>query len=183
MNATLQCLSNSKKLTEYFLDNYQISSNKVMANEFYKVLFNLWKRENNNKSYSPNSFKEVLSKENPLFQGIAANDSKDLINFLLERFHKELNVMNININNINNNMINTQDQTNEPSMLGLFLEEFKEKYNSPISNLFYGILETKSQCLGCNIIKFNFQVYSFLEFHLQQVNQMGSLSSSRMTSR
>ena len=32
-------------------------------------------------------------------------------------------------------------------------------------------METKSQCHGCNIIKFNFQVYSFLEFPLQQVNQ------------
>ena len=56
-------------------------------------------------------------------------------------------------------------------MLGLFLEEFSQKFNSPISNLFYGLLETKSQCKGCNIIKFNFQVYSFLEFPLQQVNQ------------
>ena len=56
-------------------------------------------------------------------------------------------------------------------MLNLFLKEFKEKFNSPISNLFYGIMETKSQCHGCNIIKFNFQVYSFLEFPLQQVNQ------------
>ena len=56
-------------------------------------------------------------------------------------------------------------------MLKIFLDEFKENFNSPISNLFYGILETKSQCRGCNIIKFNFQVYSFLEFPLQQVNQ------------
>ena len=45
-------------------------------------------QKKNNKSYSPNSFKEVLSKENPLFEGVAANDSKDLFNFLLERFHQ-----------------------------------------------------------------------------------------------
>ena len=56
-------------------------------------------------------------------------------------------------------------------MLNGFIEEFKENFNSPISNLFYGILETKSKCQGCNIIKFNFQIYSFLEFPLQQVNQ------------
>ena len=170
MNASLQCLSNTKKLTQYFLKTYKYTSDKIMANEYYKVIKNLWKKENNNKTYSPNSFKEVLSKENPLFAGIAANDSKDLINFLLERFHKELNSINIE-NNINNNSkINMLDQTNEQLMLKLFLNEFQEKYNSPISNLFYGIIETKSQCQLCNIIKYNFQIYSFIEFPLQQVN-------------
>ena len=173
MNASLQCFSNTKKLSEYFLSHYIKEPNKIMSNEYYEVLKNLWDRENNNKSYSPNSFKDVLSKENPLFAGIAANDSKDLINFLLERFHQELNVAkneNINNNDPNSNP-NPQDQSDEQLMLKLFLDDMKEKFDSPISNLFYGILETKSQCQGCNIIKFNFQVYSFLEFPLQQVNQ------------
>ena len=171
MNASLQCFSNSKKLTEYFLKHYQKDPKNIMANEYYEVLKNLWNRDNNKNAYSPSSFKDVLSKENPLFAGIAANDSKDLINFLLERFHQELNVVS-NLNNINNDTnINQPDQTNEQLMLKLFLDEFKEKFNSIISTLFYGILETKSQCQGCNVIKFNFQVYSFLEFPLEQVNQ------------
>ena len=171
MNSTLQCLSNTKQLTEYFLKIYKKSKKNIMTNEYYDLLLNLWNRDKNNTAYSPNSFKEVLSKENPLFAGIAANDSKDLINFLLERFHQELNEVKPNAINNNNIIINTQDQTNEQYMLNTFLEEFKEKYNSIISNIFYGLMETKSQCLGCNIIKYNFQVYSFLEFPLQQVNQ------------
>jgi len=172
MNATLQCLSNSKQLTEYFLNNYIKDSNKVMANEYYEVLRNLWNPDSIISSYSPNSFKEVLSKENPLFAGIAANDSKDLINFLIERFHQELNIMNSkDINNENLNPLYQPDQTNEFLMLKEFMEEFNQKFNSPISNLFYGVMETKSQCQGCKIVKFNFQVYSFLEFPLQQINQ------------
>jgi ubiquitin C-terminal hydrolase len=143
-----------------------------MAKEYHKLVINLYNEKDHKKSYSPNSFKEVLSKENPLFAGVQANDSKDLINFLLERLHQELNILKITqLNNMNNNMIPQEDQTNENSMLGLFLQEFSQKFNSPISSLFYGLLETKSQCKGCNIIKFNFQVYSFLEFPLQQVNQ------------
>ena len=169
MNASLQCLSNTRKLTDYFLKFYKPNSNQIMVNEYYMVLKNLWNKDSNNKSYSPNSFKEVLSKLNPLFEGIAANDSKDLINFLLERFHQELNKVNKNLID-DNNMMSMQDQSNEQLMLKLFLEEFKQKFNSPISNLMYGILETKSQCQGCNVIKFNFQIYSFLEFPLQQVN-------------
>ena len=178
MNASLQCFSNTKKLSEYFLYDYKEDKNKKLSNEFYHVLRNLWKKENNNKPYSPTSFKEVLSKENPLFKGVAANDSKDLINFLLERFHQELggkkinkkNKSNSKKNSIEENMGNI-DQTNESQMLKFFFDDFQEKYNTPISNCFYGILETKTQCNLCKLIKFNFQIYSFLEFPLQQVNQ------------
>ena len=45
------------------------------------------------------------------------------------------------------------------------------KYNSIISNLFYGVLETRSQCQNCKRIKFNFQIYSFIEFPLETVNK------------
>ena len=58
--------------------------------------------------------------------------------------------------------------------LNFFFDDFQEKYNTPISNCFYGILETKTQCNLCKLIKFNFQIYSFLEFPLQQVNQYGA---------
>ena len=171
MNATLQCLSNTKKLTEYFLNKFKYdNAKKLISNEYYKLLKNLWKRENDKKSYSPYSFKEIISKENPLFAGVAANDSKDLINFLIERFHQELNIINRNKNNKDNNNLFNIDQTNENLMLKLFLEEYTQNFNSPISNLFYGIIETKSQCKGCSVIKYNFQVFSFIEFPLQQVN-------------
>ena len=175
MNATLQCLSNTPSLTDYFLKmfNYEINNkNRLMSNEYYNVVKNLWDYKNNNKYFSPDSFKEKLSQENPLFKGIQANDSKDLINFLLERFHLELNEpRNDQNNNIMNNYEITQnDQLNEDKMLNIFLQEFKMKYNSIISNLFYGMFETRSQCQNCKNIKYNFQVYSFLEFPLEQVN-------------
>jgi ubiquitin carboxyl-terminal hydrolase 4/11/15 len=109
MNSTLQCLSNTKELTNYFLTKYTEKQNNIMTNEYHKLIVNLWNKENNNSSYSPYSFKEVLSKENPLFAGIAANDSKDLINFLLERFHLELNNNNNN-NNANDNYVNAQQE-------------------------------------------------------------------------
>ena len=168
MNASLQCLSNTKKLTEYFLTNYEDNRNKIMSHQYYKLIKHLWNEENNNISYSPNSFKEVLSQENPLFAGIAANDAKDLINFLIERLHQELN-MALKNNSIDNYI--QIDQTNEAAVFNDFTKDFNTNFNSPISRCFYGILETKSQCQGCKIIKFNFQVYSFLEFPLQQVNQ------------
>ena len=48
-----------------------------MTYKYYKLIQNLWKKENNNIPFSPNSFKYVISKEYPLFGQIQANDSKD----------------------------------------------------------------------------------------------------------
>ena len=56
-------------------------------------------------------------------------------------------------------------------MLDSFIKEFEKDFISIISNLFYGMMEIKSQCQGSQIIKYNFQVCSFLEFPLLQVNQ------------
>ena len=169
MNATLQCFSNVPELTDFFLNKFKYNPqdpNKKMTNEYYIVVKNLWNK--NNKSFAPHAFKIALSEENPLFAGIAANDSKDLINFLLERFHQELNdIKDVNNENI---MMNPNDQLFEDKMLQMFLNEMQLKYNSPISNLFYGVLETKSQCTNCKQVKFNFQIFSFLEFPLEQVN-------------
>jgi ubiquitin C-terminal hydrolase len=73
MNATLQCLSNTDKLTDYFLKEYvkePNKDNKIMVNAYYEVIKALWNRKNNNKSISPYDFKEILSQENPLFAGM-----------------------------------------------------------------------------------------------------------------
>ena len=169
MNATLQSFSNTKELRDYFLKKFIKSDpNKKMSNAFCEVILNLWNKNNNGKSYAPHNFKNVLSELNPLFAGIAANDSKDLISFLLERFHQETNI--IDTKNINDNMISNADQLNENKMFNIFSTDMMARYKSIISDLFYGILETKTQCTNCKRIKYNFQVYSFLEFPLEQIN-------------
>jgi len=167
MNATLQSLSNVKELSHYFLTKYTPNdANKKLSNEYCTVVKNLWDRKNNGRSFSPDSFKNTLSQMNPLFAGIAANDSKDLINFILETLHNELNKPT---GKINNYMLTPDDQKNEQRMFNLFSEEMKSNFKSPISDLFYGVLETRTNCLNCKGIKYNFQIYSYIEFPLQQV--------------
>ena len=177
MNATLQALSNTNSLTEYFIDKSKFipnNSTKKMTSEYYKVLSNLWSETKKNGDYAPYDFKQALSEENTLFAGIQANDSKDLINFLLERFHIELN--NPNPNNNDNNIVNV-NQMDEMQTLSAFISDYFNSNRSIITDSFYGILETKSKCGGCQCTKFNFQIFSFLEFPLEQVNiymyQMG----------
>ena len=178
MNATLQALSNTKDFTQYFLYVYNYNpkdTSKIMSNEFYNLLNLLWDKNKRKGSFSPNDFKETLSKENPLFKGIQANDSKDLITFLLEKLHSELNQPD-------NNPINgyAENQFDEMHTLNLFLQDYQKNYKSIISDLFYGVIEIKNQCTGCNYIKFNFQIFNFLEFPLEQVNNFCFQNGKRM---
>ena len=170
MNATLQCLSNTDKLTTYFLYRFKYNKNdssKKISNNFYIVLHNLWESDKN--YYNPNKFKKALSEENPLFSGVNPNDSKDLLNFLLERLHLELNkASNDTITQINN--FQNLNQLNEEQVKKNFFKTFTKRHKSIISDLFYFTIETKTMCGGCNFVKFNFQINFFLEFPLKQVN-------------
>ena len=181
MNATLQALSNTKSLTDFFLTKFKFDANaynKKMANEYYKVLTNLWSDEKKNGDYPPYDFKQAISEENPLFAGIQANDSKDLINFLLERFHQELNYAK---KSNNDNEIVNVNQMDEMQTLKVFISDYFNSNQSIIVDCFYGMLETKSKCSGCNITKYNFQIYSFLEFPLQEVNNYMYQNGRRMS--
>ena len=169
MNATIQSFSSIRELSSFFKEKYVPNKDKKMSYEYYTVIQNLWDIKNHGKSYPPNSFKEVLSQLNPMFAGVNANDSKDLINFLLEKFHEELNTGSNE--NFNSKLITPNDQKNEAKMLDIFLKDYQERYKSIISNLFYGTIQTKSQCSNCKTIKYNFQIFSFLEFPLEQVNE------------
>ena len=174
MNSTLQCLSNTKKLTEYFFTKFKFNKDdntKKISNEFYNLLKSLWNVKNTkNKPYSPESFKKAISEENELFKGIQANDSRDLINFLLEQIHTELNIQNNNQNQNNILGSNPHIQTNQKEMFNIFLTDFKNNYKSIISDLFYGIYETIFTCNNYRKIKYSYGIFTFLEFPLQQVN-------------
>ena len=141
MNATLQCLSHTIRLSNFFLNdkNKLIINKKKFSREFLEVIKKLWiKSYNKNKTYyEPYSFKRLISEMNPLFEGVQANDAKDLINFILQELHEELN--NAKINPIENqeNMIFNVNQYDENQMFLNFIEEFKKNQKSIISDVFY----------------------------------------------
>ena len=173
MNATLQCLSNTKDINNYFLKKYKYKKNdenKKLSNEFYIVIKNLWDKKRNNKSYSPNEFKKTISEMNYLFEGVQANDSKDLINFILEQLHTELNIISEKINNNENNSNAMNIQTDKNKLYELFLNNYKKNYNSIISDSFYGFIQTQSICQNCRIVKYNYEIVYFFEFPLEQIN-------------
>ena len=173
MNATLQCLAHINNLTIYLLkpENIQIIQKNMLRNKlthaYLNVLINLW-QNTNIAHYAPNYFKQVISEMNPLFKGIQANDSKDLILFLLETMHNELNKPN-NPNSQQNNEVINQFDFNEA--FKSFRKFFMNNYRSVISNLFYGLFNSIMICKKCKIKTHNIQCFNILIFPLEEVRK------------
>jgi ubiquitin C-terminal hydrolase len=94
MNSTIQCLSNIKYLSDYLIKHYGKYENsdiksKPLSVAFSSLVYDLFTTQQ--KYIAPNFFKKIIGKLNPLFEGNHAADAKDLIFFLLETLHKELN--------------------------------------------------------------------------------------------
>jgi ubiquitin C-terminal hydrolase len=177
MNATLQCLAHIQKLTYHFLNSdtkKKLYLNKVkyrLSLAYVTVLENLW-QNNKEKYYSPNGFKDVISAMNPLFAGIQANDSKDLILFILETMHKELNIEKDDNKKILDNDIDSPNaQYNYDITFKKFSIFFRNSFNSVISNLFYGMFNSMMNCQNCHIIIYNVQCFNILIFPLQEVKK------------
>ena len=195
MNATLQCLCNIPKLVNYFKYNKHLqeivkndlaNGNKLLCTSFKLLIEKLWPDNyvnsyystygtigsnntylnKNNDSYAPKDFKTKISTKNDLFKGVAANDAKDLVNFLIMTLHEELNTADKKI--LNTNAIN-QDQRNQQLMFNLFTQDFVNNNKSIISDLFYGVNYNIVQCNGCMARSFNYQTYFFFVFPLEEI--------------
>ena len=98
MNSGLQCLSNTKPLRDFFLsgqwknqlniDN-PIGCGGVLAENYAALMKDLW--AGGSSSVSPRDLKFTVSKFAPQFSGYMQHDSQELLAFLLDGLHEDLN--------------------------------------------------------------------------------------------
>jgi ubiquitin C-terminal hydrolase len=141
-----------------YVNSYLSSYGSIGSNNTYS--------NKKNDSYAPKDFKTKISTMNELFMGVAANDAKDLVNFLIMTLHAELNTAEKK--NLNTNAIN-QDQRNQQLMFKLFTQDFVNSNKSIISDLFYGVNYNIVHCNGCGSTAYNYQTYFFFVFPLEEV--------------
>ena len=190
MNSVLQCLSQTKPLTDYFLkdknidrifnNNIQMKNNNELqlSPVYYQLIKQLWNKEGT-KSFSPKNFINQLEKMNPLFKKEQDGDSKDLIIFIFEQLHKELK-RPINVGN--KTKIQAQNLLGKKKVFNNFFNEFKKEL-SIISDIFFGFKETTNDCLNCkklyemngygnNSICYDYRIFNCLIFPLEEVKKM-----------
>ena len=166
----LQCLTYTKGLTKYFLNEYDYyyNYNNKVSNEYYYLLINLWKEKNISYPYQPDILKSFLYNRNSSFNNDQLKDGKDLLNYLFKNIHNELNFIN------NNEYSNIQyrhffNELNKKKGFQTFYNYFLDNYNSIISDLFYGIKEIKLKCMLCEGINYKYEIFNYLEFNLNEI--------------
>ena len=181
MNATLQCFCHIEKFVNFFKYSQQViqitkQDKKKLTSSFKLLMEKLWPNNwnpnkfSNKKDYAPEEFKIKISKMNPLFRGVAANDSKDLVNFIIMTLHEELNKADKK-RQINTSTTTIFDQRNAQTVFNNYANNFMLENKSIISDLFYGMNCNTTQCGGCRVKTFNYQTYFFLVFPLEEVRK------------
>ena len=172
MNAILQCFSNTAKIRAYLLnkDIYnKLEINKDSTNKLSfalaEVLNNLWEILTH-KDYPPEHFKNVVSEMNPPFLEIKSNDPKDLILFMLEKIHKELNKAPKKI--LKNYYIN---DTNFNDVFNDFQKNYLNNNQSIISEEFNGYTNSMTTCGYCGTTIHNVQTFNILFFPLEEIRK------------
>ncbi|CAI0441841.1 unnamed protein product [Linum tenue] len=97
MNSALQCLVHTPPLVDYFLKDYAAEINKEnplgmhgeLALAFGELLRKLW--SSGRTSIAPRAFKGKLALFAPQFSGYNQHDSQELLAFLLDGLHEDLN--------------------------------------------------------------------------------------------
>ena len=163
MNAVLQCFYHVKVLTNELL---KYPSQKEMTSAYIELI----KQLANNNVYlaNPSAFKNVISK-NPLFSGIQANDSKDLILYFLEMIDSELTTQNILCQNQKYfNRIKLLKNVNDSELKNI-INIFLANHKSIISDLFYGLRSHIITCKKCNKELINYQIFNLFIFPIEVV--------------
>ena len=179
MNATLQCFCHIAKFISFFKKkfNQNILSNDSLSVSFKNLIDNLWNDELSpnkveNNYYIPTDFRKKIANKSILFENNEANDAKDLVNFIIMTLHEELNkVKNINIPNNNCQNCIVPDQTNKDLIFKIFVNDFMKNNQSIISDIFYAMNLSVTQCSFCQNKLYNYQIYYFIVFPLEEVRK------------
>ena len=174
MNAVLQCFYHVRPLSTEFV-NYNFHQNMIQQIPMTMAYLNVVKELSNNKGTAarPILFKNIISM-NPLFTGVQANDSKDLILYFLEKIDSELTMLKYFTQN--KNLMNTIRYMNnilskQPPELQYAINMFMNYHNSIFADLFYGFSSQTIECSNqnCHQRLTNYQIFNFIIFPIENV--------------
>lgn len=169
MNSILQCLCNTPHLAEYFHKNcYQADINRSnllghkgeVAEEFGIIMKALWNGQY--KCISPRDFKVTIGKINDQFAGYSQQDSQELLLFLMDGLHEDLN----KADNRKRHREEDNDHLNDIQAADSAWIKHKQLNESIIVALFQGQFKSTVQCLTCHKRSRTFEAFMYLSLPL-----------------
>ena len=176
MDTSLQCLSNCKILTEYFLEDYYkkfinennpIGSQGKLVESYAELIKHLWYGQND--SIEPYNFKETIGNIRTMFRGYQQQDTQEFLSFLLDGLHEDLNKV------LNKPYVCPEDDLvfdNDIEEYKYFKKLFLARNQSLIIDLFYGMFKSTLYCPNkeCKNISNTFDPYAIISLPLKNKN-------------
>ncbi|XP_072379109.1 ubiquitin carboxyl-terminal hydrolase 32-like isoform X1 [Diabrotica undecimpunctata] len=169
MNAALQAVSNTRPLTLYFRRDNQLSelnitnpsgSKGAVARRYAELCRELW--AGSTRSVAPLKLRYLVTKYSPYFQDGGQHDSQELLAWLLDTLHEDLNRVAVK------QYTALKDSNGRPDEI--VAEEAWEQHlsrdHSIITDLFYGQLKSKVTCQTCGHESVRFDIFNVLSLPL-----------------
>ncbi|KAJ6755604.1 UBIQUITIN CARBOXYL-TERMINAL HYDROLASE [Salix purpurea] len=172
MNSAIQCLAHTPKLIDYFLGDYgrevnhknPLGMNGEIALAFGDMLRRLWAPGAT--PVAPRTFKSKLARFAPQFSGFNQHDSQELLAFLLDGLHEDLNRVK------SKPYVEAKDEESRPD------EEVADEYwqnhvarnDSVIVDVCQGQYKSTLVCPDCRKVSVTFDPFMYLSLPLPSTN-------------
>ncbi|KAJ7308868.1 hypothetical protein JRQ81_008142 [Phrynocephalus forsythii] len=175
MNSSIQCVSNTQPLTEYFISGrhlYELNrTNPIgmkghMAKCYGDLIQELW--SGTQKNIAPLKLRWTIAKYAPRFNGFQQQDSQELLAFLLDGLHEDLNRVH------DKPYVELKDSDGRPDweVAAEAWENHLRRNRSIVVDLFHGQLRSQVKCKTCGHISVRFDPFNFLSLPLPMDSYM-----------
>lgn len=168
MNSALQCLVHTPDLVQYFLADYSDEINTEnplgmhgeLALAFGDLLRKLW--SSGRTAVAPRAFKGKLARFAPQFSGYNQHDSQELLAFLLDGMHEDLNRVK------QKPYIEMKDSDGRPDeeVANECWKNHKARNDSLIVDVFQGQYKSTLVCPFCSKVSITFDPFMYLTLPL-----------------
>ncbi|KAK1332694.1 hypothetical protein QTO34_007377 [Cnephaeus nilssonii] len=169
MNSALQCLSNTAPLTDYFLqDEYEAEINRdnplgmkgEIAEAYAELIKQMW--SGRDAHVAPRMFKTQVGRFAPQFSGYQQQDSQELLAFLLDGLHEDLNRVK------KKPYLELQDANGRPDAVVAkeAWENHRLRNDSVIVDTFHGLFKSTLVCPECAKVSVTFDPFCYLTLPL-----------------
>nr|XP_048280118.1 ubiquitin carboxyl-terminal hydrolase 4 isoform X3 [Myodes glareolus] len=169
MNSALQCLSNTAPLTEYFLkDEYEAEINRdnplgmkgEIAEAYAELIKQMWSGRDTH--VAPRMFKTQVGRFAPQFSGYQQQDSQELLAFILDGLHEDLNRVK------KKPYLEPKDANGRPDAVVAkeAWENHRLRNDSVIVDTFHGLFKSTLVCPECAKVSVTFDPFCYLTLPL-----------------
>jgi ubiquitin carboxyl-terminal hydrolase 8 len=171
INSSLQCLSATIPLTDYFLgydyrseinqDNF-LGTGGTLVVSYAELMKQMWLGSRS--VAEPSDFKQQLATFAPQFSGYHQHDSQELLSFLLDGIHEDLNRVKERPYVEDKDCDGTKDEEEAIEAWKNYLRRNK----SLVVDLFQGQLRNTCKCLTCGHKNIRFEPFMYLSLPISE---------------